>query len=189
MKKLLLPLVLLFLVTTISCGSSTSQNTHAVQLRVMQGSVDIGSVDVLLDSQVIASNLAFHAVVPTPTTNYLSVRAGKGHFQVFPAGATSPVFADLTQPLSGNKFYTALTVGRQSSGTLSTLILTDDHSAPAAGQVKFRLVQGASSIGALDVYLTNQPTDPVPAAPAISGFSYKSVTSYISRMDRVLRFV
>jgi hypothetical protein len=180
MKKLLLTLfALLTLMIASGCGSN-SQNAQTAQVRVMQGSPDIGSVDALIDGQVIASNLGFRGVFPLPTTNYLPVKAGNRDIQEVRTGTTSPTLAAVTLKTSSNNFYTVLTVGEESRATLSTLVLNDDHSSPAVGQLKFRLVHGASGIGAVDVYLTSQPTDPVPTTPAITNFSFKAVTSYES---------
>jgi len=85
---------------------------------------------------------------------------------------------DTQLSLAAHNYYTILTVGEQGTGSLATLTLTDDHTAPAAG-LKVRLVHGASTIGTVDVYTTANPTDPVPATPTLSAFTYKSASAYV----------
>jgi hypothetical protein len=171
---------LLFVMASFSCGgSSVPQSTSMAQIRVMQGSPDIGDVDVLVDGHSLTTNLSWRKVFPLPTTSYTTVAAGTTHFQEFPTGTTSSSLLDTHLALSPNGFYTVLTVGEHSVGSLATLLLTDDHTPPTSGQLKLRFVHGASSIGAVDVYTTANPSDAVPPTATLSGFTYKSVSSYL----------
>jgi hypothetical protein len=182
MKYVLTSVSLVFLSLTIACGggSASMNNGPGAQIRVMQGSPDLGIVDVVVNGQVLTTNLGLqHNVFPIPTTSYSNVQAGTTHFQEFPAGTTSSARVDTHLPLSANTFYTVLTVGEESTGSLATLTLTDDHTAPASGQMKLRLVHGASTVGTVAVYTTANPTDPVPATPTLPAFAYKSTSSYL----------
>jgi hypothetical protein len=172
---------LLFVIASFSCGggSSVLQNTSIAQIRVMQGSPDIGGVDVLVDGHSLTTDLKWRNVFPLPTTSYTSVAAGNTHFQEFPTGTTSPSVVDTNVALSPNTFYTVLTVGERSTGSLETLRLTDDHTPPTSGQLKLRFVHGASTIGTVDVYTTANPSDAVPAVARLSAFTYKSASSYL----------
>lgn len=145
----------------------------------MQGSPDVGGVDVLVDGHSLATDLTWRKVFPLPTTSYTSVAAKNTHFQEFPTGTTSSPVVDTNIALSPNAFYTVLTVGERGTGTLGTLLLTDDHTPPASGELKLRFVHGASTIGAVDVYTTANPSDAVPAAATLSAFTYKSVSTYL----------
>lgn len=182
MKCVLTSVSLVFLSLTIACGggSASVNDDPSAQIRVMQGSPDLGIVDVVVNGRVLTTNLGLqHNVFPIPTTSYSNVQAGSTHFQEFPAGTTSSARVDTHLPLSANTFYTVLTVGEESTGSLATLTLTDDHTAPASGQMKLRLVHGASTIRMLDVYTTANPSDPVPATATLSAFAYKSASSYL----------
>jgi hypothetical protein len=73
-----------------------------------------------------------------------------------------------------------VTVGEQSTGTLSTVVLTDDHTSPASAGINMRIVHGASTIGTVDLYLTAASTDPVPTSPTVANFAFKVASSYFS---------
>jgi hypothetical protein len=182
MKYVLTSVSLVFLGLTVACGggSASTNNDPSAQIRVMQGSPDLGSVDIFVNGQILTSNLSWRNVFPIPTTSYSSVQAGSTHFQEFPTGTTSSALVETHLPLSANTFYTVLTVGEQSTGSLATLVLTDDHSDSPSGYTRTRLVHGASSIGTVDVYFTTAPTDPVPASPTIPAFTYKSASTYVA---------
>src|SRR5437660_7239586 len=154
-----------------------TRNSAMAQVRVMQGSPDLGNGDVFVSGQALTSNLSWRNVFPLPTTSYSSVQAAGSHLQEFATG-TKSALVDTQLSLAANSFYTILTVGEQGTGSLTTLTLTDDHTAPAAG-LKVRLIHGASTIGTVDVYTTANPTDPVPATPTLSAFTYKSASAYM----------
>jgi hypothetical protein len=165
-----------------SCGGgSTQQTTGSAQVRVLQGSPDLGSVDVSVDGKILTTNLGWRKVFPLPTTSYVAVPAGTLQFQEVASGATSsPALVSSTPQLSANTYFTIVTVGEQSTGTLSTVVLTDDHSPPASGGINMRIVNGASTIGVVDLYLTAASSDPVPASPTAAAFAFKSASSYFS---------
>jgi hypothetical protein len=171
---------LLFVVASFSCGgSSAPPNASVAQIRVMQGSPDMGDVDVLVDGNTLTTNLSWRNVFPLPSTKYTSVAAGNMHFQEFPSGTTSSSVVDTNLALSPNAFFTVLTVGERGAGSLATLLLTDEHTPPTSGELKLRFVHGASSIGTVDIYTTANPSDAVPATATLSAFTYKSVSSYL----------
>jgi Domain of unknown function (DUF4397) len=189
MKYVLTSVSLIFLSFTVGCsgGPANTNDAPGAQIRIMQGSPDLGSVDVFVNGQALTSNLRWRNVFPVPTTSYSSVQAGSTHFQEFPTGTTSSAVVDMNLPLAANTSYTVLTVGEQSTGSLATLVLTDDHSDSPSGYTRTRLVHGASSIGTVDVYFTAEPTDPVPASPTIPAFTYKSASAYMRWKRRALR--
>jgi hypothetical protein len=181
MKYVLTSVSLVFLSLTVACGggSASTNNGPGAQIRVMQGSPDFGSVDVFVNGQVLTTNLSWHNVFPIPTTSYSNVQAGNTHFQEFPTGTTSSALVDTHLPLAASTFYTVLTVGEQSTGSLATLTLTDDHIAPESGQLRLRFVHRASTIGTVDVYTTANPNDLVPTTATLPAFAYKATSSYL----------
>lgn len=60
------------LVTIVaSCGDGSMQQTSgSAQVRVLQGSPDLGSVEVSADGKVLTTNLAWRRVYPMPYTSY-----------------------------------------------------------------------------------------------------------------------
>jgi len=145
----------------------------------MQASPDLGNVDIQANGKNLVSNLGWRGVFPMFTTNYVNVPMGSLQFQEFATGTTSPALVNTQFSVSANKYYTVLTAGEQSTGSLATIALADDHVPPASGELRIRLVNAASTLRAVDIYLTS-PTDPLPATPTLPAFAYKSVSGYMS---------
>jgi hypothetical protein len=64
------------------------------------------------------------------------------------------------------------------NGSLAAIALVDDHSAPPVGQIKLRLVNGASTIGPVDLYVSSVG-DPFPASPTFARLDFKRSTAYL----------
>lgn len=173
--------LLLVLAITISCGGgSSSQNHGMAQIRVLQASVDIGNVDVVVNGKQIATNLGWGAEFPLPTTTYTTIQAGNLRFEEFPTATTSTPSLSTQYSISPNTYYTILPMGEKSTGSLASIIFPDDHVPPPPGGFRVRLVNAASTVGTMDIYLTSSRNDPVPASPTFPAFGYKSVSSYMS---------
>lgn len=82
--------------------------------------------------------------------------------------------------VSPNTFYTIITSGEESSESLGTILLTDDHVAPAPGQLRLRFVNAASTVGPMDLYFASGPNAGLPFNPSVPALGYKSPTSYFS---------
>jgi len=160
----------------VSCGGPSSQNTQTAQVRIMQASGDLGNVDVQINGNVVASNLGWKQTFPIPTTTYVSVQSGAVHYQEFATGTTSPALVDTQLTLSANTFYTVITGGEESSASVGTILLTDDHVAPASGQVRVRFVNAASTFGPINLAFVSGPNN---GASAVT-LAYQSSTSYLS---------
>ena len=159
MKVLAFSFMLLVVLLTVSCGGGpSSQNSPTAQIRIMQASGDLGNVDVQFNGNAVANNLGWRQTFPTKATSYTSVQAGTVHYQEFATGTNSPALVDTHFALSSNTFYTAITAGEQSSASVATILLTDDHVVPAPGEVRLRFVNAASAAGPIDLYFVSGRT-------------------------------
>ena len=181
MKVLACSLVLLVLLVTANCGGgySSSQNSSTAQVRILQASSDLGNVDVQVNGNTIAANLASGQTFPTQTTNYSTVKSGSAHYQEFATGTVSPALLDTQLTLSPNTYYTVVTAGEESSASLGTILLPDDHVAPASGQLRLRFVNAASEVGPMDLYFASANSG-FPAIPSVPALAFKSSTTYLS---------
>jgi hypothetical protein len=177
MKVLACLLSLLIALVTLSCGGGlSSTNSSTAQIRIMQASGDLGNMDVQINGNNIANNVGWRQTFPVPATSYISVQPGAVHYQEFATGTTSPALVDTQLALSANTFYTIITGGEESTSSVSTILLTDDHVAPAAGEVRLRFVNAASSFGPIDLNFASGPN----GGPSSFSLGYKSSTGYLS---------
>ena len=156
------------LLSAPGCGGG-GQHT---QLRVLQGSADAGSVNVLVDGTTLFSNVAFAA-----PTKYAEASPGSRHLQVQQAGSSTSII-DQTVSLNGGANYTLITANFVSN--ITPLFLTDDTAAPGAGKIQLRLVNDMPSVGSIDVYVVTPGTLPGTVLPTISNLGLDSVTAYQS---------
>lgn len=165
-----------FLATTLGCGTSSMMPAPSTtaQVRVIQGANDVGSVDVLLNSNPVTPS---QGLLQAPV--YSSVPAGSVHFTMVPASSSAAPVLDKTFALTANTYNSIVAMGRQSNGSLTAISVVDDHTPPPTGQLKLRFLHGASTVGSLDVYVA-KAGDAFPAAPAAANLSFKSVTDYLT---------
>ena len=181
MKVLAFSFMLLVALLTVSCGGGpSSQNSPTAQIRIMQASGDLGNVDVQFNGNAVANNLGWRQTFPTKATSYTSVPAGTVHYQEFATGSNSPALVDTHFALSSNTFYTAITAGEQSSASVATILLTDDHVVPAPGEVRLRFVNAASAAGPIDLYFVSGSNAGLPSTPSVPALGYKSSSGYFS---------
>lgn len=140
-------------------------------VRVVHASPDAPDVDVLVDGGVALRNVPFRAA-----SGYLELDQGSRRVQVNPTNTTTSVI-DATLPLERTKSYTILAVDRVSR--IGALALEDDRAAPAAGNVRVRLVHASPSAGNVDVYVTGPNDDLNVTAPTIAGFAFKASSPYL----------
>jgi hypothetical protein len=170
-------LLTIYALLTLGCGNSSSNgmlnNPASPQVRVVQGAADVGSVDALVNGVKVQTSSN-----PLGTPPYFAVNGTSVHFEEVPAGAMGPAMLAATYPVAANSFNTVMVVGEEANGSLASIALVDDHSAPAPGQVKLRVVHGSGTIGPVDFYIHNVGS-PFPTTPTISNLPFKSATAYL----------
>jgi hypothetical protein len=62
---------------------------------------------------------------------------------------------------------------------IEPLVLEDDNSAPAAGNVRVRAVHGAPSAPAVDIYITAPGADLSTETPTLSNVQFRGASDYI----------
>ena len=149
----------------------TSPNPVA-RLRAIHASPDAPAVDIYVDGQRVAANVAYRS-----TTNYLEVPAGSRNVQVRAAGTTTIVI-DANLTVGAGVDYTVVAAGRVAN--IAPLVLTDTNTTPAAGNVRVRLVHGAPTAGNVDIYVTAPNADLAGIAPTLAGVPFRGVSPYLS---------
>jgi len=170
------PRLLLLAMTTMVVGASVftagcGDNGHA-QLRVVHASPDAPNVDVLVDGKAVLTNVAYETA-----SNYLTVSAGSRKIEVRATGTSQDVI-NARVSLSRNKYYTVLAVDKVAS--ISPLVLTDDNTPPASGQIKLRLVHASPTAGPVDIYVEAPGTDLTGISPTLTNVPFKAASDYLA---------
>ena len=155
-----------------ACGDdeAIAPSTNA-QVRVVHASPDAPNVDVLVDNAVVLSNVPFKAA-----SNFLAVPAGSRNVKVRAAG-TSTTVIDANAPLTADKAYTIIATGRVAS--IAPLVLEDNLTNPAAGNIKLRLVHGSPTAGNVDIYVTAPGADINTATPTVPNVAFRAASGYL----------
>lgn len=169
---LALPLAAAALVACSDDNGSTGPTGDAA-LRVVHASPDAPNVDVLVDGGAVLTNVPFGAA-----SDYLEVNPDRYQVQVVPAGATTPVVIDASLTLNPGGSYTVLATGELAE--IAPLVLGDDRSEPAAGQVKIRVVHAAPAAAGVDVYATAPGADINTATPVLVNVPFRGVSGYLA---------
>lgn len=140
-------------------------------VRVVHASPDAPNVDVLVDNSVALSNVAYRAA-----SAYLDVPSGTRNLKVRAAG-TSNVVINADVPLVAGNAYTVLATGRVAS--IAPLVLQDNLTLPASGNIKLRLVHGSPTAGNVDIYVTAPTADITNIQPTLQNVPFRAASQYL----------
>jgi len=174
MNTKLLSLLVAASALTAACGDDDETTGPAVadaRVRVVHASPDAPSVDVLVDDAVALSNVPYLGV-----SDYLEVPSGSRNLKVNAAGTATTVI-DADADLAEDGDYTVIASGLASA--IEPIVLVDDNSAPAAGNVRVRAIHGAPSAPAVDIYVTAPGTDLDTETPVLVNVVFGQVADYL----------
>jgi hypothetical protein len=193
------------LLISISCGNNPRASLRIVHAAPgapgAPNTPPTAPIDVTIDGNKVLSNVAY-----STGSNYFSVTPGSRHFQMNVTGDKT-FFVDTTINLTDKTYTTMTLVGEFGMvpfpnpipPAISIATSTDDHSVPAAGQVKIRVMQAAVGYdlpvppppppqpnlipAPVDVYITAFGTllNGNPPTPTLPNVSYQSTTAYVSK--------
>jgi len=131
---------------------------------------DEGGLDLLVDTKNVASSVRYGAA-----SAYSSVGSGSRQLQVEPTGSTT-VLIDRTDSVSSGANLTLVSLNF--SFNISSILLTDDNSAPTSGNFKLRIFNASPGMGPQDVYLVTFGTDINSVDPTFSSLGFGSAAAY-----------
>lgn len=143
------------------------------RVRVLHASPDAPAVDVLVDGQVVLTNVPFKASSP-----YLAVPAGARNLRVRATANPSLVVIDVTPTLAASTDYTV--IARNLVASIEPWLLTDDNTAPATGSIKLRLVHSAPGAPTVDIYVTTPGADLSLSTPTLTDVPYAAASNYLA---------
>ena len=158
--------ILCLIATMLTAGCGGGGNA---QIRVMNASPDISTVDAGINNKNVASAVAYGTA-----STYVSVNSGSVTLQMGPTGATTPL---INQSISLGSGSTSTLVAANFSASIALDILTDDNTPPTSGNVKIRLVNESPGLGLADVYLVTPGTSLTTVNPTAS-LGFQAASTY-----------
>jgi len=181
-------LVLLSIVVGVAAARESDKVTtpdmppHS-DMRFISAVADSGAVDIRFIDQIdlspFANSLRFRA-----GTVYQPVEAKSRHLRVFPTSlninVTQTVLLDTTITIpEGQRFTLMLTGAQRAAGQLKFIMINDDATVPASGQIGVRTVN--ASTGAISAYLVDTTTSALPGSPTFANVASNTASAYVSR--------
>jgi len=159
------------------CGGTS---TDAASLRFVNGTSDYATADFWIGSDVVYSGLANGGSI----TGYGSEDSGTLQVSLHPAGSST---AKLTasHDFATDSVTTVLAYGSLAS-SLTFKYFDESNAAASSGSFKVRVFQGAPSLGALDVYITNT-SSLSGLSPTLSVSAYAALSSFVTMTSGTYR--
>jgi hypothetical protein len=142
-----------------ACGDDDETTEPVVQnanVKVVHAVANAGTVAVSIDGATPAiTGFNFREIRPANPGQYIQLPAGQRQLRVLLSNGTGAAAISESPTLAANLNYTVVAAGTAGgSGALAPayILLTDDITAPAAGQVRIRAVHAASSVPNVDIH-------------------------------------
>ena len=155
----------------VGCGGGSSGNA---ELRVLNASPNEGAVNVLVDSNTVASSIGY-----ATATDYISLKTGSRHLQIESISSTTAAI-DTTLSLAGSSQTTVIAANYASN--IAPIILTDSITAPTSGDAQIRVVNASPSMGSVDIYIVAPGTDLTTTTPVAQSVAFESATGYTNEL-------
>lgn len=140
------------------------------RFRMMNAVPDESSLDVLVDSVSVSSNIAYGT-----STGYQTTKSGSHQVAIEPSGSSTPLLQQSISFASGSD---TTIISNNFSSNIANLVLTDDNSAPASGNFKIRVVNAAPGLGPADVYIVAPATDLTTVSPNVTNLAFGAASGY-----------
>jgi len=148
-------------------------SAQTARVRVVHASSDAPAVDILVDGSVAFQGMKFRDY-----TNYTPGPAGMRMISINVAGTTTTALR-LPFTLMDGVAYTFYAFGKLSNSSLNIIGTGDDLVAPAMDSTKVRVVHGASTAPAVDIFVT-APFAAIPNMPLLSSVPYTMASHYLT---------
>jgi len=145
--------------TSTGCGSSNAN------VRLVNAMTGTSSIDMLLDHKSTITGIAYGTA-----SGYVKAGRGSHNLIVENTGSSSPLINQTGSFSSGDTTVVAT--------NSSAMVLTDDNSAPSAGNIKIRVINASPSLGSADVYIVASGNSIAGLSPTFSNLGYQSTSGY-----------
>ena len=144
-----------------------------------------GRINASLDGLAFGVNLTYTqstpATLPAPSTaNYAAVLAGNRPLVLKRTVDTTATVGTFTVTVDAGEDRTVYAFGGAGGSNVGVVVTADVNTAPAAGQVRLRVVQMSPTAGAVDVFVTAPGEDLAAATPVAANLAYHGASAYFS---------
>jgi hypothetical protein len=174
LRRLFLTTAVVANMTFVTGLASAQVPSSTSWVRVVHAASDAPAVDVLANGNLVFQGLKFKDY-----TEYTPVPPGTYAFQVNLSGTGTTAVSAGPTTLQGGMAYTFYALGKASANSLVIMATGDDVAAPPSGSTKVRVVHGASTAPAVDVY-ASAPYAPLPSAPALTAVPFPLAGPYLT---------
>jgi uncharacterized protein DUF4397 len=157
--------IFFFLFIAVGCGSSSSN----AKIRLINAAPIGANVDMLIDSKSVANDIAYGSA-----SSYASVNAGSRHLQLEPTGSNS-AFSDVTITVKGSTDTSVVAASGPASGEFS---VTDNNTAPSAGNISLRIINASPFLGTCDAYIVTAGSSINSQTPTYTSVANASASGY-----------
>ncbi|WP_051258622.1 DUF4397 domain-containing protein [Chitinibacter tainanensis] len=153
----------------VACGGGSDHPPAQAQLRVIHASPDAPNVDVYAGGNKVLSNVPYQAA-----SGLLTVNPGALAVKVTPTGSSTGVI-NATLDLKADTLTTVVAVHEVAK--IEPLVIAEASAAPATGKARLRVVHGAATAPAVDIYITTPTADLATTAATIPNVAFKGVSA------------
>jgi hypothetical protein len=139
------------LLVALSLVLPAAAQSGTARVRIAHAAPDMGPVDILVDGDIVLSNVEFPAI-----SDYLAMPAGSHRVAVAPTGQdVSAALITAESTFKAGSAYTAAAVGL---ADVSVAIYTDDLSALPPGKARVRFIHTSPDAPSADIEVVDGPT-------------------------------
>lgn len=142
-------------------------------------------VNPILEGLPFGAGVAYGASVPAslaaPNTGiYAPIYVGNRTLLLRRTADTTVTLANIAFAVTADQDRTIYATGGAGGGAVTNFITTDDNQAPAAGQVRVRVVHLSPGAGSVDIFVTGTTTDLATATPTLPAVAPTTASAYLS---------
>lgn len=142
-------------------------------------------VNPILEGLPFGAGVAYGVAVPAslaaPNTGlYAPIYVGPRTLVLRRTADTTVQLANIPFTVTADQDRTIYATGGAGGGAVTNFITTDDNQAPAAGQVRVRVVHLSPTAGNVDIFVTTTTADLATATPTLAGVAPLTASAYLS---------
>lgn len=163
-----------------ACGGSDDDDDGDAQIRLINATADVASIDMTVDNDDIDETKQFTAVARDTQSDYAGVNNTTYTLRIKREGASSTLALN-SASLEPDQRYTVFAYGRE--GDYRVYAAVDDEDEPSSGKAVVRVFNAAPDAGAVDVYFTEESALLDDTLPTVSNVAAATLSFYNS-IDR-----